>query len=165
MPRIGSIRRGVAGGVSGEEVRAGLAAVEELDNGFLEAWLRARDMEAGVTRPIPDCARIDLERRRVGVTLELLHLECVDQNPDGYVCSQFCAYYRWWLGRNRLSMRQVYRAGWKGFVVYSSKRPWFADAKRGEKTAVELSWPFWERHIARTDDATPEEPYKARRYA
>ena len=89
--------------------KAGLdwPAVEGLDDDALEARVHTRDLEAGVTRPIPDCARIDLERRRVGVTLELLHLEYVEQNPEGYGYSQFCEYYRRWLARHRLSMRQV----------------------------------------------------------
>ena len=120
--------------------KAGLdwPAVEALDDAALEARLHARALEAGPTRPIPDCARVDLERRRVGVTLELLHLEYVEQNPDGYGYSQFCEYYRRWLSRHRLSMRQVYRAGEKGFVDYSGKRPWLTDARTGEKTPVEL---------------------------
>lgn len=120
--------------------KAGLdwPAVEALDDAALEARVHTRDLESGVTRPIPDCARIDLERRRVGVTLELLHLEYVEQNPDGYGYTQFCEYYRRWLGRHRLSMRQIYRAGEKGFVDYSGKRPWITDAKTGEKAAVEL---------------------------
>jgi transposase len=120
--------------------KAGLdwPTVEALDDAALEARVHTRDLQAGLTRPIPDCARIDLERRRVGVTLELLHLEYVEQNPDGYSYSQFCEYYRRWLGRHRLSMRQVYRAGEKGFVDYSGKRPCITDAATGEKIPVEL---------------------------
>src|SRR5208283_582691 len=53
-----------------------------------------------------------------------LQIEYVEQNPDGYSYTQFCEYYRRWLSRHRLSMRQVYRAGEKGFVDYSGKRPW-----------------------------------------
>ena len=112
--------------------------VEALDDAALEARVHTIELGAGRSRPIPDCARIDLERRRVGVTLELLHLEYVEQNPDGYSYTQFCEYYRRWLGRKRLSMRQVYRAGEKGFVDYSGKRPSITDAKTGELTPVEL---------------------------
>ena len=72
--------------------------VEALDDAALEARVHTIDLGAGRSRPIPDCARIDLERRRVGVTLELLHLEYVEQNPDGYSYTQFCEYYRRWLG-------------------------------------------------------------------
>ncbi len=60
--------------------KAGLdwAQVENLDDAGLEARVHPRVPQAGLTRPIPDCARIDLERRRVGVTLELLHLEYLE---------------------------------------------------------------------------------------
>jgi transposase len=93
---------------------------------------------AGRSRPVPDCARIDIERRRLGVTLELLHLEYVEQHPDGYSYTQFCEYYRRWLARQRLSMRQIYRAGEKAFVDYSGKRPAVVDPKSGEQRPVEL---------------------------
>ena len=66
---------------------------------------------------MPDCAWIDTERRRVGVTLELLHLEYLEKQPDGYRYTQFCQIYRQWLSRQRLSMRQVYRGGEKLFVA------------------------------------------------
>jgi transposase len=120
--------------------KAGLdwAAVEALDDAGLEARVHTLDLEAGRTRPLPDCALIDLERRRVGVTLELLHMEYLERNPDGYGYTQFCEYYRRWLGRQRLSMRQIYRAGEKGFVDYSGKQPVITDARTGERTPVEL---------------------------
>jgi hypothetical protein len=98
-------------------------AVEAMDDAALEAQVHTRDAMAGRSRPVPDCARIDIERRRLGVTLELLHLEYVEEHPDGYSYTQFCKYYRRWLARQRLSMRQNYRAGEKAFVDYSGKRP------------------------------------------
>ncbi len=42
---------------------------EALDDTALEARVHTRDLEVGLRRPIPDCARIDLERRRVPVKL------------------------------------------------------------------------------------------------
>jgi transposase len=41
-------------------------------------------------RPRPDCAWIHTERRKAGVTLELLHLEYLEQHPDGYRYTRFC---------------------------------------------------------------------------
>lgn len=115
------------------------AAVEALDDTALDAQLYAREPSAtGRTRPLPDCAWIDTERRRVGVTLELLHLEYLERQPDGYRYTQFCEIYRQWLVRQRLSMRQVYRAGEKLFVDYSGKRPCIWDEKTGEQIPVEL---------------------------
>jgi hypothetical protein len=60
------------------------AAVEALDDMALDARLYAREPTTGRVRPLPDCAWIDTERRRVGVTLELLHLEYLERQPDGY---------------------------------------------------------------------------------
>ena len=52
------------------------------------------------------------ELHKVGVTLELLHLEYLEQHPtSGYRYTQFCDYYRRWLGRHRLTMRQTHHAG------------------------------------------------------
>jgi transposase len=114
------------------------AGVEALDDVALEARLYARDTEPGHKRPVPDGAPVDLERRRRGVTLELLHLEYIEQHSEGYSYTQFCAYYRRWLVRQRLTMRQIYRAGEKAFVDYSGKRPAVADPETGELREVEL---------------------------
>jgi transposase len=72
-------------------------------------------------RPAPDCAWIHAERRRPGVTLELLHLEYLERYPDGYRYTRFCDLYRRWLERRRLSMRQLHRAGDKCFVDYGDR--------------------------------------------
>src|SRR5207244_8891894 len=42
------------------------------------------------------------------------------------------------LRRRRLTMRQVHRAGEKGFVDYAGKTPWLADPTTGERVPVEL---------------------------
>lgn len=92
----------------------------------------------GRDRPKPDLVWIHLERKKVGVTLELLHLEYLEQHPDGYRYTTFCDLYRQWLKKHRLSMRQVYRGGEKLLVDYSGKRPSVVDPKTGEVTEVEL---------------------------
>ena len=82
----------VSCGVVAETVRrarqAGLdwPAVEALNDELLEGRLYPGEAEGSRSRkrPLPDCAAIDLERRRPGVTLELLHLEYLEQRPDGY---------------------------------------------------------------------------------
>ncbi|MFQ5601553.1 MAG: IS21 family transposase [Candidatus Krumholzibacteriia bacterium] len=90
------------------------------------------------SRPAPDCHWLHTERRRPGVTLQLLHLEYLEANPGGYQYTQFCEIYRRWLKRRRLSMRQVYRAGEKTFVDYSGKKPHYVDPSTGEMIEVEL---------------------------
>src|SRR5438132_7471873 len=92
---------------------------------------RARDRN-------PTVSSIHTERRKPGVTLELLHLEYLERHPDGYRYTQFCDIYRRWLGRRRLTMRQVHRAGEKGFVDYAGKTPSLTDPATGERSPVEL---------------------------
>ena len=54
-------------------------------------------MASAAARPLPDSAELHAERKRPGVTLELLHLEYLEQHPDGYRYTQFCEHYRAWL--------------------------------------------------------------------
>jgi transposase len=64
--------------------------VEGLADEALEARLYGRPESAGARhRPPPDCAYLHAERRKPGVTLELLHLEYLEQHPDGYRYTQF----------------------------------------------------------------------------
>jgi transposase len=133
-----------AGYVSGVMTRAaakGLdnwAAVSLLTEDELEERLYGPKVAAGASRPLPDPAHIHAERQRPGVTLELLHLEYLEANPDGYRYTAFCNHYRRWLKKRRLSMRQVHLGGEKIFVDYSGKRPAIVDPNTGEVIAVEL---------------------------
>jgi transposase len=112
------------------------AAVEGLDELTLEARLYGARVIA--RRPVPDPAYLHTERKKPGVTLELLHQEYLAQHPDGYQYTQFCDYYRRWCQARRLSMRQVHRAGEKLFVDYSGTKPTIVDPATGEVRAVEL---------------------------
>jgi transposase len=120
---------------------AGLGSWSEVE-GLSEAELEGRLYRApagpGVERPLPDFEAVHAERRRPGVTLQLLHLEHLERHPEGYGYTQFCHHYRRWLGRQKRSMRQVHRAGEKLFVDYSGKKPQVVDAETGECREVEL---------------------------
>jgi len=120
--------------------RAGLdwAAVEGVDDDELERRLYPPVSTGMAARPLPDFARLHAERTRPGVTLELLHLEYLDEQPGGYRYSQFCEHYREWLRARQVSMRQEHRAGEKQFVDYSGKRPSIVDRTTGEHVPVEL---------------------------
>ena len=128
---------GVSAGAVGETMRrakavgvTSWAAVEGLAPSALEA--RLYPSTAVVAKSVPDCAWIHRERRRVGVTLELLHHEYLEREPDGYQYSQFCEHYRRWLRQRGATMRQVHHAGEKTFVDYSGKKPCIWDGKTGE---------------------------------
>src|SRR5437867_10546424 len=116
------------------------AGVDGMTDDALEAALYRRPAVAGPrgTRPQPDCAYIHAERRKPGVTLELLHLEYLEQHPDGYRYTQFCEFYRRWVKRRGLSMRQIHRAGEKLFVDYAGQKPSVIDPSTGERISVEL---------------------------
>src|SRR5947199_6440589 len=139
----GSLRVGLGtiSSVVSRAQAAGLdwAQVQTLADEALEGRLYGRPEVAGQReRPAPDCAWIHAERRRPGVTLELLHLEYLERHPDGYRYTQFCDIYRHWLRRRRLTMRQVHRGGEKGFVDYAGKTPSLTDPATGERIPVEL---------------------------
>ncbi len=116
------------------------AQLEPLTEAALAAALYRQPLKAGPRREraVPDFASLHVERRKPGVTLQLLHVEYLERHPDGYRYTQFCEQYRHWLRRRRLSMRQVHRAGEKGFVDYAGKTPGLTDPRTGERIAVEL---------------------------
>ena len=115
------------------------AQVQGLTDEALESRLYGRPEVVGRRqRPAPDCAWIHAERRKPGVTLELLHLEYLERQPDGYRYTRFCDLYRRWLKRRGLTMRQVHRAGDKCFVDYAGQKPRLLDPATGEVKEVEL---------------------------
>ena len=112
--------------------------VERLSDEELEVRLYPAPPGPGTARPLPLPSYIHLELRRAGVTLRLLHVEYLEAHPDGYGYTQFCRHYQEWLGKRRLTMRQVHKAGEKLFVDYAGKRPHLVDRKTGERIDVEL---------------------------
>ncbi|MGH7307582.1 MAG: IS21 family transposase, partial [Candidatus Rokuibacteriota bacterium] len=103
---------GISSGAVGATVLRARAAkldwaqVEPLSDEALEAQVYGSPTPPTHHRAVPDCAYLHAERRTPGVTLELLHLEYLEQHPDGYRYTQFCEFYRRWLQRRGLSMRQ-----------------------------------------------------------
>ena len=85
-----SVRRSLAvglGTVSGTVARAKAAGlswplVEGLSEPELEARLYRRKPGPSGERAQPDCAALHAELRRPGVTLQLLHVEYLERNPD-----------------------------------------------------------------------------------
>ena len=130
------------GAVSGVERRAreaGLdwATADAMADEALEVRLYG-DSTAQRRRPLPDPVWIHTERKRPGVTLELLHMEYRERHADGYGYTQFCEHYRQWCADRRISMVQVHRAGEKLFVDYAGKKPHLVDPSTGEVREVEL---------------------------
>ena len=120
--------------------RAGLTweAIEALTDADLEQRLYGGPKWVRASRAEPDPSFIHQELRRPGVTLELLHLEYLEEHPEGFRYTAFCDRYRAWHARTGIVMRQVHRAGEKVFVDYSGKRAHFTDPRTGETVDVEL---------------------------
>jgi transposase len=136
---------GVSVGAVGETLRRARGSgldwekAQGLTDEELENRLYGPTSTPGATeRPVPDCQWVHTERRRPGVTLALLHLEYLEKHPHGYRYTQFCNFYRRWLKRRRLTMRQVHRAGEKMFVDYAGKKPRVVDPRTGVARSVEL---------------------------
>jgi len=131
---------GVVSKTASRAKTAGLTweVVEGLSESELERRLYGERVPLRSERAEPDPLWIHRELRRPGVTLELLHLEYLSEHPKGLRYTAFCDRYRRWLKRQSVVMRQVHRAGEKGFVDYSGVRPHFVDPVTGERVEVEL---------------------------
>ena len=87
---------GVSVGTVGTTVLRARAAgldwpqVQALTDDAPEARLYGPPRPAGRGRPVPDCAYLHTERKKPGVTLELLHLEYLERHPTGYRYTRFC---------------------------------------------------------------------------
>jgi transposase len=134
------ISTGSVSGAMGRARALGLdwAAMALLSDDALEERLYGPRCTTRAGRPFPDPAYLHVELRRTGVTLQLLHLEYLEQHTNGYHYTAFCEHYSAWLAAQRPTMRQVHRAGEKLFVDYSGKKPSIVDAATGEVIEVEL---------------------------
>jgi transposase len=131
---------GVVSKMAGRATTAGLTwtIVESLEDVALEERLYGRPVALTAERARPDPIYIHTELRRPGVTLELLHLEYLEQHPQGLRYTAFCDAYRRWRAKAAVTMRQVHKAGEKCFVDYSGVLGSYVDPRTGEVTDVEL---------------------------
>jgi transposase len=114
------------------------AGVAGISDAALEERLYGRPTPPTKDRPRPDPVYLHKELRRPMVTLEVLHLEYLEQHPTGLRYTAFCEVYRRWLSTAGIVMRQTHRAGEKMFVDYSGKKPFYFDPSTGEKVEAEL---------------------------
>jgi len=114
------------------------SAIEAVSDAELEVRLYGPMPAACGDQPAPDPVALHVELRRVGVTLQLLHHEYLERHPDGLKYTQFCEYYRRWKKKQRRSLHHEHRAGEKGFIDYSGKKPTIVDPSTGECREVEL---------------------------
>lgn len=87
-------------------------------------------------RPLPDCAYIEKELKRAGVTLQLLWLEYKEAHVDGYQYSRFCELYEDWCKHNDVYTPMPHKAGEELFVDYSGdKIPYICLETNAQKLA------------------------------
>ncbi len=89
-------------------------------------------------RQVPDWSHIHSELKRKGVTQMLLWEEYQGDNPQAYRYSRFCDLYRQWRGKQKLSMRQVHKAGEKLFVDYAGQTLPIVDPHTGEISQTQI---------------------------
>ena len=113
--------------------RAGLCwpLPEDLDDTALEARLFPSMTVTEPLRPLPDWGEVHRELRRKGMTLQLLHLEYKERDPEGYQYTQFVELYRRWERRIDVVMRQPHKAGEKCFVDWAGQTLPIVDAETG----------------------------------
>jgi transposase len=131
---------GVVSKTASRAQKAGITweVAEGMTDDALEERMYGRPAKPSDDRPRPNPIHLHTELRRPGVTLEVLHLEYLEQHPTGLRYTAFCEVYRRWLATASVTMRQVHKAGEKCFVDYSGKAPSFLDPKTGQRVQVEL---------------------------
>jgi transposase len=112
--------------------------VEGLEDAALEQRLYGLPAARSGDRVRPDPVYLHTELRRPGVTLELLHLEYLEQHPAGLRYTAFCDVYRRWRSRVAVTMRQVHKAGEKCFVDYSGVLTHYIEPQTGQVVDAEL---------------------------
>ena len=66
-----------------------------------------------------DFSKVNTELKRKNMTLMLLWQEELENNPNLFNYSQFCYLYSQWSRDNKITMRQEYKAGERGFIDYA----------------------------------------------
>jgi transposase len=131
---------GVVSKTASRAEKAGVSweVADGMSDTALEERLYGRPVGPSDERPRPDPVYLHTELRRPGVMLEVLHLEYLEQRPTGLRYTAFCDVYRRWLATASVTMRQVHKAGEKGFVDFSGRKASIVDPTTGQRAEVEL---------------------------
>jgi len=131
---------GVVSKMASRAEKAGVTweVAEGTSDTALEERLYGRPASPTDKRARPDPVYLHTELRRPGVTLEVLHLEYLEQHPTGLRYTAFGDSYRRWLATASVTMRQVHKAGEKCFVDFSGKKLSIVDPTTGQVLDVEL---------------------------
>ena len=133
------------GAISKYLTRARLAGIEwplppDVDEEQLRAILQPkRNGAATALLAEPDFAELSMELSRKGMTRQLLWEEYAERHPTNhYSYSRFTVLYRNWRNKQRLSMRQIHRAGEKLFVDYAGLTLKIINPETGEERPAQV---------------------------
>lgn len=131
---------GVVSKVSTRAKSAGLCwdAIADQDEGSIRERLYGAAVAVSAERPEPDPVEMHKALMGAGVTLELLHLEYLEEHPTGLKYTAFASRYRSWKKKRGVTMRQPHKAGANVFVDFSGKKPSYVDRTTGERVEVDL---------------------------
>ena len=135
-----SIARSTVAECLDRATKAGLSwpLPDNLDDTVLEKLLYPPVVLPEVARVQPQWHLLQKEMQRKGVTLALLWDEYKENEPDGYMYSQFAKLYRDFVGRIDCCMRQCHIAGEKLFVDYSGQTVPLTDPQTGVVNQVQI---------------------------
>ncbi|MCU7931132.1 MAG: IS21 family transposase [Candidatus Thiodiazotropha sp. (ex Codakia rugifera)] len=120
--------------------KAGLdwSLIIDMDDAQLEDLLMSKKSRVQ-HKVMPDLVAVHREMQCRGVTLQLLWEEYRMANPShAYAYSQFTHYYRQYLGKLDLTMRQDHRAGECTFVDFAGRTIPYFDVHSGEERQAQL---------------------------
>ena len=134
------VRVGVVSKVATRARAAGLCwdVIADVDEAAVKARLYGPAVPLSAERLEPDPVQMHKELMSPGVTLELLHLEYLEEHPTGLKYTAFAGRYRRWKKRRGVTMRQPHKAGDNVFVDFSGKKHFYFDRVSGERIEVEL---------------------------
>ena len=111
--------------------------ISEMDEDILSGLFFPKEEKVS-EKPLPDFNWLHGELKKKGVTLQLLHEEYKENNPDGYERTQFYHLYHEWATKGDPVMRFTHKAGEKMFVDFSGNKPHYQDPQTGKIIEAEL---------------------------
>jgi transposase len=115
-----------------------LEKIRDMSEDVLEELLFPGNNHVSEQRLCPDWNEVHQERKKSGVTLQLLWEEYRGKHPDGYGYSHFCNLYQEHVKTLPVTMRQTHKAGDKLFIDYSGKKGEIVIPETGEIRSAEI---------------------------
>lgn len=113
-------------------------SIDEMDDAEIEGMLKSKRFRIE-TKHMPDWAAIHREMQYPHVTLQLLWEEYRMANPgNSYAYSQFTHYYREYVGKLDITMRQDHRAGECVYVDFAGRTVPYTNAETGEVNKAQI---------------------------